>query len=380
MKTVKSKKIHILTFMGTRPEAIKVIPIIKALERRKNEFLSTVCATAQHREMLDQVLSFFNVKPDYDLNLMQRNQSLSTLTARILAGTSRIIQKVKPHLVLIQGDTTTSFTTALSAFYAQIPVGHIEAGLRTFQRYNPFPEEISRRLISHIATFHFAPMPQARANLIKENIRPSTISITGNTAIDALKIAHKIIRNKKISAFPLSETNLNSKRIILVTGHRRENFGEGLSNICKSLIEIVRNHQDVIVVYSVHLNPTARKQVHKLLDNVKGIHLTEPLPYPQFIWLIKRAYLILTDSGSIQEEAPSLGKPVIVLRKFTERTEALVRGATLLTGPDRKKIVYETGRLLNDAKAYKKMAKVRNIYGDGKASTRILDFIKSKLI
>jgi len=364
----------ILTIFGTRPEAIKLAPVIKELERRNDVFVSKVCVTAQHREMLDPFLQLFGINPDWDLNIMQPNQSLFDVTAKALVKLKEVLEKEKPDLVLVQGDTTTTFTAALAAYYLKIKVGHVEAGLRTLDKYNPFPEELNRRLVGHIADLHFAPTKRAKENLLSEGIPESSIFVTGNTVVDALFMILARTTSEDYLPKALSQPD---RKLILVTAHRRESFGEGIANICLALKEIVKRVPDVEIVYPVHLNPNVREPVYRMLGGVERVHLIEPLDYIPFVHLMKASYLILTDSGGIQEEAPSLGKPVLVLRNITERPEAVEAGAAKLVGTDPQRIVVETLRLLQDPSEYSKMANVPNPFGDGRAALRIADILES---
>lgn len=364
--------IRVLTVFGTRPEAIKLAPLIKELEKHRDKFVSRVCVTAQHREMLDPLLSLFEIESDYDLNIMQPNQTLFDVTTKALIGLREVLEAERPDIVLVQGDTTTAFATTLAAFYLKMKIGHVEAGLRTRDKYNPFPEEINRRLISHLADFHFAPTVEAKENLLSEGIDSSSIFVTGNTVIDALFMT--LERTKAHD--PLAELELDpSKRLILVTAHRRESFGAGLVNVCQALREIVQRASDVEILYSVHMNPNVRLTVEQFLKGVDGVRLTEPLDYVKFVHLMNRAHLILTDSGGIQEEAPSLGRPVLVLREVTERPEVIEVGAAKLVGTDPENIVSETLRLLEDKNEYKRMARATNPFGDGHAAERIAKII-----
>ena len=364
----------ILTIFGTRPEAIKLAPVIKELERRNDVFVSKVCVTAQHREMLDPFLQLFGINPDWDLNIMQPNQSLFDITAKALIKLKEVLEKEKPDLVLVQGDTTTTFTAALAAYYLKIKVGHVEAGLRTLDKYNPFPEELNRRLVGHIADLHFAPTKRAKENLLFEGIPEGSIFVTGNTVVDALFMILARTTSEDYLPKALSQPD---RKLILVTAHRRESFGEGIANICLALKEIVKRVPDVEIVYPVHLNPNVREPVYRMLGGVERVHLIEPLDYIPFVHLMKASYLILTDSGGIQEEAPSLGKPVLVLRNITERPEAVEAGAAKLVGTDPQRIVAETLRLLQDPSEYSKMANVPNPFGDGRAALRIADILES---
>jgi len=366
---------RLLFVFGTRPEAIKMAPVVKEAKEHCNNFEVTVVATAQHREMLDQVLDVFSLKPDYDLNIMTDNQSLFDISNECLFRIKEVLERVKPDLVLIQGDTTTAFTTALAAFYLGIKVGHIEAGLRTFDIYRPFPEEMNRKLISSLATLHFTPTKKNEENLLREGIDESRIFVTGNTAIDALLMAIKNDRSLT-SNHKFREVDFD-KKIILVTAHRRENFGENIRNICYAMKEITERNEDVEIIYPVHPNPNIKNVVHEILGNCSRIYLIKPLGYYDFVQLMNKSYLVLTDSGGIQEEAPSLGKPVLVLREETERPEAVEAGTVKIVGVDKVRIVSSVQLLLNDESQYNRMAKVVNPYGDGKASQRIVEIIKS---
>jgi len=364
-------KIKVLTIFGTRPEAIKMAPLVKEIEKNSDSLESIVCVTAQHRQMLDQVLELFNIKPDFDLDIMKENQNLWSLTSDVLLKTKEVIEEVKPDVVLVHGDTTTSMAAALSAFYAKISVGHVEAGLRTFDKYYPFPEEINRVFTDSICTYHFAPTDMSCENLIKSQIPQEHIYKTGNTVIDALLYTVNNY-NEKIDGLSLNP----QLKTILMTSHRRENFGEPIRNICSAVLEIINKHKDVEIVYPVHPNPNVKKPVYELLGNKERIHLIEPLEYAQFCSLMKKSHIILTDSGGVQEEAPSLGKPVLVLRDTTERPEAVEYGTVKLVGPSKEKIVSAVDVLLNDENEYKKMSEAINPYGDGLASKRIVDVLK----
>ncbi len=357
--------------MGTRPEAIKLAPVIQELEKRSREFISKVCVTAQHREMLDPFLKLFKIVPDYDLNIMRPNQTLFDITANVLMGLKRILEAEKPDILLVQGDTTTALAASLASFYLKIKIGHVEAGLRSGDKYNPFPEEINRRLIDHLADLHFAPTERAKKNLLSEGIKDETIFVTGNTVVDALFM---ILERAKDNDQPPLPTNPDF-RLILVTCHRRESFGEDLRNICQAIRRIVELHPDVEVVYPVHLNPNVQTPVRQILGGVERVHLIDPLDYIPFVQLMNKAYLILTDSGGIQEEAPSLGKPVLVMRNATERPEVLEVGAAKLVGTTVDRIVEETNRLLRDQNLYARMASAPNPYGDGRAAERIVDLL-----
>ncbi|WP_124640021.1 non-hydrolyzing UDP-N-acetylglucosamine 2-epimerase [Amniculibacterium aquaticum] len=368
---------HLIIF-GTRPEAIKMAPLVKEFQKN-TEFETKVCVTAQHREMLDQVLDFFEIKPDYDLNLMKPNQNLYTLTADIITDLKPILDDFKPDYVYVHGDTSTSSIAALAAFYSGAKVCHIEAGLRTHNKWSPFPEEMNRQLTGRLADYHFAPTQQSFDNLIKENIKEEDIVITGNTVIDALLDSSsrvKEIDNSEIEA--LKNIVDSTKKLILVTGHRRENHGQGFINICEALKEIAETHtDDVQIIYPVHLNPNVQKPVNEILAAVDNIKLIDPLAYPAFVWLMTQSYMIITDSGGVQEEAPSLGKPVLVMRDTTERPEAVEAGTVILVGTDKNKIISEANLLLNNHEKYNSMSELHNPYGDGKACERIAEFIKA---
>lgn len=367
-----SPKLKVLTVFGTRPEAIKMAPLVNALAACSEDFDSKVCVTAQHREMLDQVLDLFQIKPDHDLNLMRPNQDLFQITTNVLNGMKEVLEIEKPGIVLVHGDTTTTMATSLACFYLKIPVGHVEAGLRTWDKFYPFPEEINRVVTDSVASLFFAPTEGSKQNLLKCGAKPEQIFLTGNTVIDALFYTlHKPNRNGHL---PIAlDAN---KRLILVTVHRRENFGEPMEQICRALKEIVENHDDVEMVIPVHPNPNVRNVVHQTLGGKSGIHLIDPLDYEPFCRLMERANIILTDSGGIQEEAPSLSKPVLVLRDETERPEAVDMGTVKLIGPHYEKILSEATRLLDDPTAYQAMAKAVNPYGDGQASERILQALR----
>lgn len=368
----------VLIVFGTRPEAIKMVPVIKTLKAMPAEFEVRVCSTGQHRQMLDQVLAFFQVKTDYELNVMSPDQTLSDVTCKVLQGTDRIISEWQPDIVLVQGDTTTVMAAAMAAFYNKVAVGHVEAGLRTGNRYSPWPEEMNRLLATCLSSIHFAPTDTARNNLLKENVEPDTIHITGNTVIDALFEALKIIdgnadmQRRLESQFPFLDA---SRRLILVTGHRRENFGDGFVNICRAIADIA-DRDDIQIVYPMHLNPNVRKPVNDILANCGNVHLIEPLDYPAFIYLMRKSYLILTDSGGVQEEAPSLGKPVVVMRDTTERPEAVQAGTVVLAGADCLSITENVKKLLDDEVFYRQMSRAINPYGDGRAALRIADLLK----
>jgi UDP-N-acetylglucosamine 2-epimerase (non-hydrolysing) len=365
----------VLFVLGTRPEAIKLAPVITELNSRPQKFEITVAVTAQHREMLDQVLGLFDIEADYDLNLMTEDQNLFDVTSEALLGLQDVLTQEAPSVVLVEGDTTTVFVACLAAFYLRIPVGHVEAGLRTFDRRNPFPEEMHRRLAGALADYHFAPTGRARKNLLAEGVPDERVYVTGNTVVDALLSV--IGKPSHLSEHPaLSDLELEGKRILLVTVHRRESFGKPMENIYKALRDIVERNEDVEVVFPVHLNPNVRRAATAILAEVDRVSLLEPLPYLAFAHLMNRSYLILTDSGGIQEEAPSLGKPVLVLREATERPEAIEAGTALLVGTDKARIRDAAQELLDDPVKYDRMAKAVNPFGDGKAAQRIADVLE----
>ncbi|MGO9614695.1 MAG: non-hydrolyzing UDP-N-acetylglucosamine 2-epimerase [Dissulfurispiraceae bacterium] len=370
-KKIMSDRNRFLIVFGTRPEAVKLAPVILKL---KDIAEVIVCVTGQHREMLDQVLHFFSIRPDFDLNIMSKSQSLFDITSDALRRLEKVVAKSNPHLLIVQGDTTSSFVGALSGFYNQIKVAHVEAGLRSFKKYSPFPEEMNRVMVSHIADYHFAPTSTAQRNLLKEDIPQENIFVVGNTVIDALVTGLELVKQDEKRFYDYFRFLDFSKKILLVTGHRRESFGKPFENICHALKTIAENN--VEIVYPVHLNPNVRGYVYPLLQGLKNIHLIEPLEYPHLIWLMSKCYLILTDSGGIQEEAPSLGKPVLVLRDVTERQEGIEAGTGILVGTNVEKIVDSTHTLLSNQAQYNKMAMVRNPYGDGKASVRIRDILQ----
>lgn len=368
--------IKVMSVFGTRPEAIKMAPLVKALENEKS-IKSLVCVSGQHRDMLDSVLSFFKIIPDYDLNVMKEAQSLAGVTSRILVALTEVLDKEKPDLVLVHGDTNTTISSSLAAFYNQIPVGHVEAGLRTGNILSPWPEEANRMLTGVLAKFHFAPTEVSKNNLLAEGKLEQNIYVTGNTVIDALLLARQIIQNDEslLSAAQKKFSFLDShKKLILVTGHRRENHGDGFVEICAALAEVAER-DDVEIVYPVHLNPNVKGPVHAYLSNKKSIHLIEPQDYPDFVYLMDQAFIILTDSGGIQEEAPSLGKPVLVMRDTTERPEAVDAGTVKLVGTNRNKIITELSNLLDNDTAYRAMSLANNPFGNGTASQKIKDII-----
>lgn len=367
----------ILFVFGTRPEAIKMAPLIKAFKADSENFISKVCVTAQHREMLDQVLEFFEIIPDYDLDLMRPEQNLHSLTSLIIGETKIVFEEFKPDYLFVHGDTTTSMVSALSAFYLGIKVCHIEAGLRTNNKLSPFPEEINRQITGRIADLHFAPTTLSRTNLLAEKVSDETIVVTGNTVIDALLDSVKKVADLSNDITnPIREFIGDSTKVVLVTGHRRENHGHGFESICAALGHIANNEEDVKIIYPVHLNPNVQEPVNRILDGAKNVLLTKPLAYPEFIWLMNKSKIILTDSGGIQEEAPSLGKPVLVMRDTTERPEAVEAGTVILVGTDKEKIIKECNSLLNDDIRFERMSKLHNPYGDGQACLRIIKHIK----
>ncbi|AKA36078.1 non-hydrolyzing UDP-N-acetylglucosamine 2-epimerase [Flagellimonas lutaonensis] len=370
-------KIKNLIIFGTRPEAIKMAPLVKAFQNSK-EFETKVCVTAQHREMLDQVLDFFEISPDFDLNLMRPGQNLYNLTALIITSLKEVLENFNPDFVYVHGDTTTTMAASIAAFYSGAKVCHVEAGLRTFNKYAPFPEEINRTITGHVADYHFAPTQTSFDNLINEGIQEKSVTITGNTVIDALfESVKRVEKLQSKSLKTLKELIDLTKRTILVTGHRRENHGQGFINICEALKEIAEAYDDVEIVYPVHLNPKVQKPVYDLLGNLPNVKLIDPLAYPEFVWLMNQCYMVITDSGGVQEEAPSLGKPVLVMRETTERPEAVEAGTVILVGTDKEKIVNETRYLLGDSLRYEKMSKLHNPYGDGRACQRIVQFMEN---
>lgn len=367
-----------LIIFGTRPEAIKMAPLVKEFQKH-SEFETKVCVTAQHREMLDQVLTFFNIIPDYDLNLMKPNQNLYSLTADIITDMKDVLDDFKPDFIYIHGDTTTTMAASIAGFYSGAKICHVEAGLRTHNKRSPFPEEINRQVTGRIADYHFAPTEQSKENLVSENVTEEDIMITGNTVIDALLYSSdrvNTLQNNEIDALK-NIVDVN-KKLILVTGHRRENHGQGFINICEALKEIANANSDVQIIYPVHLNPNVKGPVYDILSEIKNIQLIDPLAYPAFVWLMTQSYMIITDSGGVQEEAPSLGKPVLVMRDTTERPEAVMAGTVILVGTDKNRIISEAQSLLSDIERYQNMSALHNPYGDGKACERIIEFIKSK--
>lgn len=380
----------IMLVFGTRPEAIKMAPLVKEFEKHPDEFDTIVCVTGQHREMLDQVLKIFDIKPNYDLNIMKQGQDLYDVTCRVLTGMRDVLKEVQPDVVLVHGDTTTSTASALAAFYQQIPVGHVEAGLRTRNIYSPWPEEMNRQITGRIATYNFSPTQLSRQNLLEERVDDEKITVTGNTVIDALYWVVEKIKNDKDLSMELQNILLkagyntnrlnNGRRLVLITGHRRENFGDGFIHICNAIKTLTQNYPDVDFVYPMHLNPNVRKPIHEVfgedLSDLGNMFFIEPLEYLSFVYLMEKSSIVLTDSGGIQEEAPGLGKPVLVMRNTTERPEALDAGTVKLVGTDYDMIVNSVSTLLDNKEEYNKMSKAVNPYGDGKACGRIVDFIR----
>ena len=379
----------IMLVFGTRPEAIKMAPLVKEFQKRPNEFRTIVCVTGQHREMLDQVLHIFEITPDYDLNIMKQGQDLYDVTARVLLGMRDVLKEARPDVVLVHGDTTTSTAAALAAFYQQIPVGHVEAGLRTHNIYSPWPEEMNRQLTGRLATYHFAPTPLSRQNLLSEGVQESHVTVTGNTVIDALyMVVDKIKRDKVLDAeleklLKQSGYDVNrlsaGKKLVLITGHRRENFGDGFISMCRAIKALTEKYREVDFVYPMHLNPNVRKPIHEVfgedLSGLGNMFFIEPLEYLSFVYLMEKSTIVLTDSGGIQEEAPGLGKPVLVMRDTTERPEALEAGTVKLVGTDYDKIIKEVSALIENREYYDKMSKAVNPYGDGLSSNRIVKYL-----
>lgn len=383
----------VLFVFGTRPEAIKMAPLVKTFQKDEEVFKTLVCVTGQHREMLDQVLRLFEITPDYDLNIMKQGQDLYDITSRVLLGMREVLKDTCPDVVLVHGDTTTSVAAALAAFYQQIPVAHIEAGLRTYNIYSPWPEEMNRQITGRIATYHFAPTELSRDNLIKENVNPNSILVTGNTVIDAL---HQVVRKIKQDSVLDSELETllrtfgydvnrlkKGKKLVLITGHRRENFGEGFMGICRAIKYLSEKYENVDFVYPMHLNPHVRQPIHAVfgedLRNLRNLFFIEPLEYLSFVYLMEKATIVLTDSGGIQEEAPGLGKPVLVMRNTTERPEALKAGTVKLVGTDYSTIITEVSNLLDNQDYYNEMSQALNPYGDGNACNRIVNYIRERL-
>ena len=365
----------ILSIFGTRPEAIKMAPVVVELKKYPMYFESRICVTAQHRQMLDQVLNLFEIKPEYDLNIMGQDQTLTDITCKVLQGLEPVFKEFQPDIVLVHGDTTTTFAASLKAYYSRVSVGHVEAGLRTGNIYSPWPEELNRQMTSVISRYHFAPTEQAKQNLLREGVEDKTITVTGNTVIDSLLLViNKLNTNTQLKQEMAARFNfLNlGKRLILVTGHRRESFGEGFESICNALKAIVEAHSDVVIVYAVHPNPRVREPIERILLGIKSVYLIGPQEYLPFVYLMDRSYLIITDSGGVQEEAPSLGKPVLVTRDTTERSEAVEAGTVKLVGTDSRRIFNEVAELLLNTKKYELMSKIYNPYGDGSAAKRIV--------
>lgn len=388
----RQQKTVMLVF-GTRPEAIKMAPLIKEFQKESDIFNTLVCVTAQHRQLLDQVMDVFHLTADYDLDIMQQGQDLYDITSRVLLSMRDVLRQARPELVLVHGDTTTSTAAALAAFYQQIPVGHIEAGLRTGNIYSPWPEEMNRQITGRIASYHFAPTETSRENLLKENVHPSNIYVTGNTVIDALHLVVNELKCDKQLAdrerqtligcgYDVSRLN-EGKKLVLITGHRRENFGDGFHNICKAIKMLVLQHPNVDFVYPMHLNPNVRNPIRQVfgenLNDFQNLFFIEPLEYLSFVYLMEKSFLVLTDSGGVQEEAPSLGKPVLVMRDTTERPEAVLAGTVKLVGANYQKIVDEVSQLILDDHSYSLMSKANNPYGDGQASKRIVEIIRNIL-
>lgn len=384
-------KYKILIVFGTRPEAIKMAPVVKVFQSDQENFETKVCVTAQHREMLDQVLDIFEIVPNYDLDIMKAGQDLNDISARVLLELRPVLKEFKPDVVLVHGDTTTSSMAALASFYEQIPVGHVEAGLRTHNIYSPFPEEINRQITGRITTYHFAPTELSKQNLLQENINEKYILVTGNTVIDALYLVLDKIKNNselkeklKSQIAKFGYPNIDSlesgnRKMILITGHRRENFGDGFIQMCEAMKEIALNHPEFDLVYPVHLNPNVQKPVNEILSGISNVYLIKPLEYLPFIYLMEKSYLVLTDSGGIQEEAPSLGKPVLVMRDTTERPEAIEAGTVFLVGTNKAQIIKKVNQLIDNKEVYEKMSKAHNPYGDGKASQNIYLTLKYNL-
>ncbi len=375
----------ILIVFGTRPEAIKMAPLIKEFEKNSEHFTMKICVTAQHREMLDQVLELFDITPHYDLNIMKNGQDLYDVTSKVLLGMRDVLNDFKPDLVLVHGDTTTTISTTLASFYQKIPVGHVEAGLRTGDIYSPWPEEANRLLTSRITKYHFAPTLTNKSNLEKEHVGAKNIIVTGNTVIDSLfMVIEKINTDAELkekiqnTITSLGYSYNPEKKLVLITGHRRENFGDGFLNICNALKELAQKHPDVDFVYPVHLNPNVQKPVNEILTGINNVYLIPPLDYLPFVYLLNQCHLILTDSGGVQEEAPSLGKPVLVMRDTTERPEALEAGTVMLVGTNKETIIKNVSKLLEDELAYKKMSYAHNPYGDGTASEKIVNYLKGR--
>jgi len=370
----------LLFIFGTRPEAIKLAPVINKFKEHKSEYAVKICVTAQHREMLDQVLKIFDLKPDFDLNIMRQKQSLEQGTSNVQSKLKLVLEREKPDLVFVQGDTASVMAASLSCFYQKIKIAHVEAGLRTNDKYSPFPEEMNRKITGVLADIHFAPTATAKENLLKENVKVSSIYITGNTVVDALlEVAGKVKKTKASKYKELKKINF-SRKIVLITGHRRESFGQGFVDICESIRTLAGKHLDVEFVYPVHLNPHVQRPVKEMLGHLKNVKLIAPLSYLPFVYLMSRSHIILTDSGGIQEEAPSLGKPVLVMREKTERPEAVKAGTVKLVGTDKKKIIRECSKLIKNKWYYGRMAKIHNPYGDGKAAEKIVQIVNKLMV
>jgi UDP-N-acetylglucosamine 2-epimerase (non-hydrolysing) len=372
----------ILIVFGTRPEAIKMAPLVKEFRKHSDVFDVRVCVTAQHRQMLDQVLELFGIVPEYDLDLMKKEQDLYSITTDILTNLKAILEEFRPDMTFVHGDTTTTFATSLATFYQKLNVSHIEAGLRTNDIYSPYPEEMNRQLTTKLSKYHFAPTNESKENLLKDNVDESNILVTGNSVIDSLLYVVDTINNNKNIEDKIKESlniDIQDKKIILLTCHRRENFGKNIVSICQAIKEIADKNQDIQIIYPVHLNPNIQKPVYEILSNIDNIKLIKPLDYEEFVYMMNKAYMILTDSGGVQEEAPSLGKPVLVLRENTERPEAIKAGVLKLVGTNKDNIVNSVQLLLDDEKLYSTMAKANNPYGDGKASQRVVEFMKEHI-
>lgn len=366
----------ILIIFGTRPEAIKMAPLVKEFKNHSRSFNTKICVTAQHREMLDQVLNFFEITPDYDLNLMKPGQNLHDLTSAVIKSLKQIIEEFNPHYIFVHGDTTTSMASSIAAFYSGVKVCHVEAGLRTFNKLSPYPEEINRQITGRISDYHFAPTEVSKENLLRENVSEESILVTGNTVIDALHYSVNRVNSLSNKTIDRIKSRIKGDSdVILVTGHRRENHGEGFDRICSALKKIAELKPEITIIYPVHLNPKVQLPVNKYLSQMENILLIEPQSYPNFIWLMNRSKLIMTDSGGVQEEAPSLGKPVLVMREITERPEAVEKGTVILVGTNEDLIIYETIDLLENQTRYKQMSELHNPYGDGKACEKIVQFI-----